>query len=84
VNDLLAAQPAGRLSHAMRKYISPTLVCIAELGYLPLGKDGCNLLFQVFSCCLPSKMAVFLPFKMAVSGLVSMRHRVLRPWKRTF
>lgn len=49
VNDLLAAQTAGRLPQAMRKYSAPALLCIDELGYLPLGKDGCNLLFQVFS-----------------------------------
>ena len=44
VNDLLAAQTAGRLPQAMRKYSAPALLCIDELGYLPLGKDGCNLL----------------------------------------
>jgi DNA replication protein DnaC len=66
VNDLLAAQTAGRLSHAMRKYISPTLVCIDELGYLPLGKDGCNLLFQVFSKRYEQKSTIVTtnkPFK---------------------
>jgi len=48
-NDLLAAQSTNRLPQALRKYASPALLCIDELGYLPLGKDGCNLLFQVFS-----------------------------------
>ena len=49
VNDLLVAQSIGRLPQAIKKYTAPALLCIDELGYLPLGKDGCNLLFQVFS-----------------------------------
>ena len=65
-NDLLAAQTANRLSQAMRKYMSPALLCIDELGYLPLGKDGCNLLFQVFSKRYEQKSTIITtnkPFK---------------------
>jgi DNA replication protein DnaC len=29
--------------------MSPSIVCIDELGYLPIDKTGADLLFQVFS-----------------------------------
>ena len=66
VNALLVAQTAGRLPQAMRKYVSPALICVDELGYLPLGKDGCNLLFQVFSKRYEQKSTIITtnkPFK---------------------
>lgn len=66
VNDLLVAQTAGRLPQAMRKYVSPALICVDELGYLPLGKDGCNLLFQIFSKRYEQKSTIITtnkPFK---------------------
>ncbi len=49
VNDLNAANAANRLMQGMRKYTSPTLLCIDELGYLPLDDRGAQLLFQVCS-----------------------------------
>ena len=49
VNDLSAAFAANRLLQGMRKYTSPALLCIDELGYLPLDDRGSQLLFQVCS-----------------------------------
>ena len=49
VNDLSAACAANRLLHGLRKYTSPALLCIDELGYLPLDDRGAQLLFQVCS-----------------------------------
>ena len=37
------------LLHGLRKYTSPALLCIDELGYLPLDDRGAQLLFQVCS-----------------------------------
>jgi DNA replication protein DnaC len=49
VNTLVAAQSAHRLKAELKKYISPSIVLIDELGYLPIDKAGADLLFQVFS-----------------------------------
>jgi DNA replication protein DnaC len=49
VNTLAAAQSAQRLKAELRKYISPSVVLVDELGYLPIDKTGADLLFQVFS-----------------------------------
>lgn len=49
INTLSAAQRTGRLKLEMKKYLKPALLCIDELGYLPLDKTGADLLFQVIS-----------------------------------
>jgi len=49
VNTLAAAHATGRLKLEMKKYLKPTLLCIDELGYLPLDKTGADLLFQIIS-----------------------------------
>ena len=49
VNTLAAAQATHRLKAELRKYLSPSLVVVDELGYLPIDKTGADLLFQIFS-----------------------------------
>jgi DNA replication protein DnaC len=49
INTLSAAQRTGRLKLEMKKYLKPSLLCIDELGYLPLDKTGADLLFQIIS-----------------------------------
>ena len=49
INTLSAAQHTGRLKFDMKKYLKPSLLCIDELGYLPLDKTGADLLFQIIS-----------------------------------
>src|SRR3974390_2598858 len=49
VNTLAAAQSAHRLHAELKKYISPNIILVDELGYLPIDKAGADLLFQVFS-----------------------------------
>ena len=49
INGLAAAQATHRLKAELRKYLSPSIVLIDELGYLPIDKTGADLLFQVFS-----------------------------------
>lgn len=49
INTLSAAQRTGRLKIEMKKYLKPSLLCIDELGYLPLDKTGADLLFQIIS-----------------------------------
>lgn len=49
VNTLAAAQATQRLKAELKKYSSPSIVLVDELGYLPIDKTGADLLFQVFS-----------------------------------
>lgn len=49
INTLAAAQAANRLKAELKKYLSPSLLILDELGYLPIDKHGADLLFQVIS-----------------------------------
>ncbi len=49
INTLAASQRTGRFKTEMKKYIRPDLLVVDELGYLPIDRKGCNLLFQVIS-----------------------------------
>jgi DNA replication protein DnaC len=49
VNNLSAAQKAGRLAQEFKQYTRPELLIIDELGYLPVDKHGADLLFQIIS-----------------------------------
>jgi DNA replication protein DnaC len=49
INSLNAAQTAGTLKRELRKYTSPALLILDELGYLPIDQRGADLLFQVIS-----------------------------------
>ena len=49
VNNLSAAQNAGRLAIELKKYLRPGVLLMDELGYLPIDKHGADLLFQVIS-----------------------------------
>jgi len=49
INSLIAAQTTGRLKQELKKYQKPSVLCIDELGYLPIDKTGADLLFQVIS-----------------------------------
>lgn len=49
INTLSAAQAANRLKAELKKYTAPSLVCLDELGFLPIDKHGADLLFQIIS-----------------------------------
>ena len=49
VNELLEAQHQNQLGRALTRYARYDLVCIDELGYVPLVELGAELLFQVIS-----------------------------------
>ena len=49
VNDLQEAVKDHRLSKAMQAYRQPRLLVIDEIGYMPFGRDGADLFFQVIS-----------------------------------
>ena len=49
VNELLEAQHQNQLGRALSRWSRYDLVCIDELGYVPLAELGAELLFQVIS-----------------------------------
>jgi DNA replication protein DnaC len=49
INTLSAAQVHGGLKHELRKYLKPRVLIVDELGYLPIDKQGADLLFQIIS-----------------------------------
>lgn len=49
INTLSAAKAAGRLKAELKKYATPAVLILDELGYLPIDKAGADLLFQVIS-----------------------------------
>jgi len=49
INTLTAAQAAHRLKAELKRLLSPEILCIDEVGYLPIDKTGADLLFQVIS-----------------------------------
>lgn len=49
INNLAAAQSAHRLKAELKKYVSPRILLLDEVGYLPIDKTGADLLFQVIS-----------------------------------
>jgi len=49
INVLSAAKSCGRLKQELAKYLKPQLLIIDELGFLPIDKNGADLLFQVIS-----------------------------------
>ena len=49
INSLGAAQAANRLKSELKKYLSPSVLLLDELGFLPIDKRGADLLFQIIS-----------------------------------
>ena len=49
INTLTAALIAHRLKTELKRYTSPALLIVDEIGYLPFDKQGADLLFQVIS-----------------------------------
>lgn len=49
INGLVAAQATACLRRELKKYTAPDLLILDELGYLPIDKQGADMLFQVIS-----------------------------------
>jgi len=49
INTLTAAQAVHRLKVELKRFVSPRILCLDEVGYLPIDKTGADLLFQVIS-----------------------------------
>ena len=65
INQLVAAEADHTLLKKLRYYQSQDLLVCDEIGYLPLGKQGSNLFFQVISSRHEKKSTIIttnLPF----------------------
>lgn len=49
INTLAAHQANGGIKNALARYLKPQVLCIDELGYLPIDKFGADCLFQIIS-----------------------------------
>jgi DNA replication protein DnaC len=49
INTLAATHAAGAIKCALGRYLKPQILCIDELGYLPIDKFGADCLFQIIS-----------------------------------
>lgn len=58
VNQLLEANEKGALNKIYKKIEKLDLLILDELGYIPLHKQGAELLFQVISMCYEAKSII--------------------------
>ena len=49
INELSAAQKHGDLKKQFKKYLTPQVLILDEVGYLPIDQHGADLLFQTIS-----------------------------------
>ncbi len=49
INELAEAAHTNQLSRALGRWERLDLICIDELGYVPLGETACELMFQVIA-----------------------------------
>jgi DNA replication protein DnaC len=49
INTLATAHATGGIKRVLNHYIKPQVLCIDELGYLPIDKFGADCLFQIIS-----------------------------------
>lgn len=49
INNLISAQRSDRLKQELKRYQKVSLLILDELGYLPIDKNGADLLFQIIS-----------------------------------
>lgn len=72
INDLADARQLGTFSPTLKRYLSPTLLIVDELGYLPVDKLGAELLFQVFAG------------RYEKNSTVITTNRIYKEWNKTF
>lgn len=72
INNLVTAQHAERLKQELKKYLKPVLIIIDELGYLPIDKNGADLLFQIISA------------RYERGSIIITTNRVFKDWPKIF
>jgi len=72
INHLNAAQQGHVLAREMKRYTAPEALVIDEIGYLPVDRQGADLLFQVFS------------HRYERGSIILTTNRVFKQWPRIF
>jgi len=72
INNLIAAQHAGLLKQELKKYLKPSVLFLDELGYLPIDKNGADLLFQIISQ------------RYETGSMIITTNRVFKEWPQVF
>ncbi len=72
INNLIAAQHAGLLKQELKKYLKPSVLFLDELGYLPIDKNGADLLFQIISQ------------RYETGSMIITTNRVFKEWSQIF
>lgn len=72
INNLIAAQHAGLLKQELKKYMKPSVLFLDELGYLPIDKNGADLLFQIISQ------------RYETGSMIITTNRVFKEWPQIF
>jgi DNA replication protein DnaC len=72
INTLTTAQINGTLEKKLKEYTRPDLLLLDELGYLPIDKRGCDLMFQVVAARYES------------GSIVITTNRTFREWGTIF
>jgi DNA replication protein DnaC len=72
INTLTTAQINGMLERKLRQYVTPQLLLLDELGYLPIDKRGADLLFQVVAA------------RYEAGSIVVSTNRAFRDWGAIF
>jgi DNA replication protein DnaC len=72
INTLTTAQINGTLEKVLKQYVTPQLLLLDELGYLPIDKRGADLLFQVVAARYES------------GSIVVTTNRAFRDWGAIF
>ena len=67
-----ASVGAGELQHVMQRYLKPALLLVDEVGYLPIGKLGPDLLFHV------------IPQRYERGSIVLTTNRPFKKWAQSF
>lgn len=58
VNQLIDTNQKGQLNRLMNQLDKLDLLILDKLGYIPLGKEGAELLFQVISMCYEKRSII--------------------------
>ncbi len=89
INTLSTAHASGSIKRALHQSIKPAVLCVDELGYLPIDKFGADCLFQIISHrylivllrrLRGANMNCFAMF--GVGPSIAIFEAVLRTWQR--
>lgn len=72
INTLSGAMTAGQLGSTLKRYTTPEVLVVDELGYLPIDRTGADLLFQVFTA------------RYEQGSTIITTNRAFNQWSKTF